>query len=258
MTNISPQDLLKAVVEISETAAAIPMRYFRAGVAVEDKADESPVTIADRETEEHIRNAIFARFPDHGILGEEFGESGSRDGYVWVVDPIDGTRSFICGVPVFGMLLGVMRDGVMQAGVIRMPALGECYAGSSGGRATLNGAPIACRKLQDIGEARLFINEANLMVEREPVRLKKLLQIGRVRRFFNDCYPFALLAAGQIDAVVDFDLKPYDFLPFVAVIEAAGGIVTDWAGKPLGLSSDGSIVAAATPEIHKAIIDRLS
>ena len=257
MTDISSQDLLKAVVEITAEAAEIPMRYFRAGIAVEDKADESPVTIADRETEEHIRSAILHRFPGHGILGEEFGQSGGEADTIWVVDPIDGTRSFICGVPVFGMLLGVMRDGAMQAGVIRMPALGECYAGSLGGQATLNGNPIACRKLADIGEARLFINEANLMVEREPDRLRRLLQIGRVRRFFNDCYPFALLAAGHIDAVVDFDLKPYDFLPFVAVVEAAGGIVTDWAGHGLALSSDGSIVAAATPELHREIIDRL-
>ena len=258
MTDISPQVLLEAAIEISASAARIPMRYFRAGIAVEDKADDSPVTVADRETEEHIRSAVLARFPGHGILGEEFGQSGGEADYIWVVDPIDGTRSFICGVPVFGMLLGVMRGGVMQAGVIRMPALGECYAGSLGGQATLNGEPIACRKLADIGEARLFINEANLMVEREPERLKRLLQIGRVRRFFNDCYPFALLAAGQIDAVVDFDLKPYDFLPFVAVIDAAGGIVTDWAGEPLRLKSDGSIVAAATPELHRTVIDRLA
>jgi histidinol phosphatase-like enzyme (inositol monophosphatase family) len=255
---LAPDELLKAAIEISGSAAAIPMRYFRSSLAVEDKADESPVTIADRETETHIREAIRARFPSHGVLGEEFGGGDDQGDYLWVVDPIDGTRSFICGVPLFGMLLGVMHKGKMQAGVIRMPALGECYSGASDMRATLNGAPIRCSNARGTNDARIFINEANLMVAREPERLNRLLSFGRVRRFFNDCYPFALLAAGHIDAVVDFDLKPYDFLPFVPVVEGAGGIVTDWSGAPLNLASDGSIVAAATPELHGAIVDLLA
>lgn len=257
MTAPSPQDLLKAALEISEAAAVIPMRYFRAGVAVEDKPDESPVTIADRETEAHIRKAIETRFPSHGIFGEEYGKANADAEHTWIIDPIDGTRSFICGVPLFGMLLGVLRKGVPVAGVIRMPALGETFAGCRGGGATLNGAPVGCRRLADIGEARLFINEANRMVEREPARLKRLMQFGQVRRFSNDCYPFGLLAAGQVDAVVDFDLQPYDYLPVVPVVEAAGGIITEWSGKPLGLNSEGTVVAAATPEMHAALIDRL-
>jgi fructose-1,6-bisphosphatase/inositol monophosphatase family enzyme len=156
------------------------------------------------------------------------------------------------------MLLGVMHAGKMQAGVIRMPALDECYAGARGGGATLNGRAIRCSTARGADDARIFINEANLMVAREPDRLKRLLSFGRVRRFANDCYPFALLAAGHIDAVVDFDLKPYDFLPFVPLVEAAGGTVTDWGGASLGRSSDGSIVAAATPELHRAVIDLLA
>ena len=116
MTDPTPEELLKAALEISESAAAIPMRYFRSGVAVEDKPDESPVTIADRETEEHIRRAILERFPSHGIFGEEFGRQDTASPYTWIVDPIDGTRSFICGMPLFGMLLGVLRDGRAEAG----------------------------------------------------------------------------------------------------------------------------------------------
>ena len=118
------------------------MRYFRAGVAVEDKPDESPVTIADRETEKAIRAEIEARFPGHGIFGEEFGKSDEDAEFTWIIDPIDGTRSFICGVPLFGMLLGVLQAGEPIAGVIRMPALGEVFGGSLGGGATMNGAPI--------------------------------------------------------------------------------------------------------------------
>jgi len=253
----SPQELLRAAIDISGEAASIPMRYFRSALAVEDKADDSPVTIADRETEQYIRRALRARFPEHGILGEEFGEDKADAEYTWIVDPIDGTRSFICGVPLFGMLLGVLHKGVPIAGIIRMPALGECFAGCRDGGAVLNGVPIRCRGIVHPPAARIFINEANRMVEREPERLRRLMGLGHTRRFSNDCYPFGLLAAGQIDAVVDFDLQPYDYLPLVPVVEAAGGTITDWRGLPLGLRSDGTVLAAATRDLHHAIMDQL-
>ncbi len=251
MPDPTPAELLHAALQISEEAATISMRYFRAGIAIEDKPDESPVTAADKETEAAIRKAIETRFPGHGIFGEEYGKSDADAKFTWIIDPIDGTRSFICGVPLFGMLLGVLRDGEAVAGVIRMPALGETFGGCRGGGATMNGAPISCRKVGP-DKARIFLNEANRMVAREPERLKRLMAFGHVQRFFNDCYPFGLLAMGQIDAVVDFDLQPYDYLPVVGVVEAAGGIITDWQGGKLGLGSDGTVVAAATPELHAA------
>ncbi len=254
MSDPSPAELLTAALEISEAAAAIPMRYFRAGVAIEDKPDESPVTVADRETEAAIRAAIEARFPRHGIFGEEFGKSDVDAEYTWIIDPIDGTRSFICGVPLFGMLLGVLKAGEAVAGVIRMPVLGETYAGGLGRSATLNTNPIACRRGVKPEDSRLFINEAIRMVDKEPALLKRLMEFGHTRRFFNDCYAFALLAAGQIDAVVDFDLQPYDYLPVVPVVEAAGGIITDWQGGKLGLKSNGTVVAAATDKLHSELM----
>lgn len=257
MPHPSPSELLDAAIAISGAAAEIPMRYFRSAIAVEDKADESPVTIADRETEQAIRAAILERFPDHGIFGEEFGQSGGGASHTWIIDPIDGTRSFICGVPVFGMLLGVIEGDVPVAGIIRMPALGECFAGCRGGGATMNGAPIACRQVPGLDQARIFLNEANLMMTAEPERLKRLMARGHVRRFFNDCYPFALLAMGQIDAVIDFDLKPYDYLPLVSVVEAAGGIITDWKGAPLTLHSDGTVVAAGSRAVHAELLSAL-
>ncbi len=257
MPKPSPADLLEAALKISEAAAAIPMRYFRAGIAVEDKPDESPVTIADRETEKTIRAAIEARFPSHGIFGEEFGKSHADAEFTWIIDPIDGTRSFICGAPLFGMLLGVLHNGAPVAGVIRMPALGEVFGGCRNAGATMNGAPIRCRSGVTPSNARLFINEANRMLTKAPERLARLMQFGHTRRFFNDCYPFALLAMGQIDAAVDSDLQPYDYLPVVPVVEAAGGIITDWKGRKLGLNSDGTVVAAATAELHGAVMELL-
>jgi histidinol phosphatase-like enzyme (inositol monophosphatase family) len=257
MSNPSPKELLAAALLISEAAASIPMRYFRSAIAVEDKPDESPVTIADRETEEHIRRAIQERFPSHGILGEEFGRSDAKSDTTWIVDPIDGTRAFITGVPLFGMLIGVMHESKMVAGVIRMPALGETFGGCPGGGATMNGRPIRCRPSPGLNHARVFLNEANRLIVNHPERLKRLMGVGHVRRFFNDCYPFGLLAMGQIDVVVDCDLQPYDYLPVVPVIEAAGGIITDWQGRQLGLQSDGTVLAAGSAELHRAIMELL-
>lgn len=258
MQELSPQDLLAAAVEISATAAAVPMRYFRQNFAVEDKGDESPVTVADRETEQTIRRSIQERFPAHGIFGEEFGRKDSDGAFTWIIDPIDGTRSFISGSPLFGMLLGVVHDGKPVAGVIRMPALGECFAGAVGGDATLNGTPIRCRAAPSLDRACIYLNEANLLMAEESERFRRLMSAGKLRRFAHDCYSFALLALGQIDAVVDFDLQPYDYLPVVPVVEAAGGIITDWRGQPLGLDSDGTVLAAGGPEIHRELLELLA
>jgi histidinol phosphatase-like enzyme (inositol monophosphatase family) len=250
----SPQELLATALEIGKGAAAIPMRYFRTGVAVEDKADESPVTIADRETETAIRREIERRYPSHGIVGEEFGRKDEDAEFTWIIDPIDGTRSFICGVPLFGMLIGVLSGGDTIAGAICMPALSEVFGGCKGGGATMNGKPIRCRTLTKLDQARIFINEANRIHGKEPEKLARLMSLGHTRRAFNDCYAFALLAMGQIDVVVDYDLQPYDYLPVVPVVEAAGGVITDWQGGKLGLNSGGSVVATATPTLHAEML----
>ena len=257
MPEPTAEELLAAALEISASAAAIPMRYFRSSLAVEDKADQSPVTVADREAEKHITRAILQRFPGHGIFGEEFGRRESSGSFTWIVDPIDGTRSFISGLPLFGMLLGILRDGIPEAGIIRMPALGEVFAGCRGGPATRNGEAICCRPAPPLPEARIYLNLADLMMEREPRRFARLMQAGKLRRFAYDCYSFALLAMGQIDAVVDFDLQPYDYMPVVPVIEAAGGVITDWQGRPLWLQSEGTVLAAGSADLHSELLDLL-
>ncbi len=257
MPHITPNDLMNAALDIGAAAEPTALKHFRSDLAVEDKPDESPVTIADRETEKRIRAELADRFPDHGIFGEEYGRQETDSEFTWIIDPIDGTKSFICGVPLFGMLIGVLEAGEPVAGVIRMPALGESYAGCRGGGANLSGAAIGCRQITKADDARIFVNEANQLVTEEPQRLARLMGMGHIFRFFTDCYSYALLAAGKIDAVVEMGLQPYDYLPVAPVIEAAGGIVTDWQGERLGLHSDGTIIAAATPELHAAILAQL-
>ncbi|GAB4366339.1 MAG: inositol monophosphatase family protein [Kiloniellaceae bacterium] len=256
--DLTPAALLRAAREISALAADTPLKHFRRGFSVEQKADESPVTIADRETEAALRAAIAKRFPDHGILGEEYGSEGLERATVWVIDPIDGTKSFISGSPLFGMLIAVLQAGRPVAGIIRMPALGECYGGAEGVGADRDGTPIACRQGGTPARAFLCINEANGLMADHPAVFARLMQFGAYQRLSYDCYPYAQLAGGQIDAVVDYNLQPYDYLPVVPVVEAAGGVITDWQGKALTLQSDGRVVAAASAAIHAALLQAVA
>jgi histidinol phosphatase-like enzyme (inositol monophosphatase family) len=250
-------DLLAAAIAITDEASKVVMSHFRSQLAVELKADESPVTAADTATELAIRESLNLRFPGDTIFGEEFGLRG-EDTDFWIIDPIDGTRSFIAGFPLFGMLLGRVSEGKAQLGVIRMPALGEVYAGAQGVGASCNGTPIRVSTCRELSKARLFINEADKLARDVPAVFRRLIQAGGQRRMAADCYPHALVAAGYADAVVDYDLHPYDYLPVSAVVNAAGGLMTDWQGQALGMGSDGRVISAATPALHAQLLELLN
>lgn len=254
----TPIDQIRdAAIRIAEEASAIPLSYFRASFAIDSKADESPVTIADRETEAFIRKALGDTFPTHGIFGEEYGITGSLDGEMWIVDPIDGTKSFITGYPLFGMLMGYLNAGVPKLGVVRMPALNETFVGIPGQGATLNGKPIETRKTTALDQASVYVNEPDGIRRDHPALYQRLWNLGGSRRAAYDCYPHALVAAGQIDVCIDYGLQPYDYLPLIGLIEAAGGVMTDWDGNKLTMDSEGHVVAAATPELLAEILPHL-
>ncbi len=242
------------IVAIIDDAAQTAMGFFRHTLEIETKGDESPVTVADKTVETRIRAALQAAYPDFGILGEEFGAAGTDREAYWVVDPIDGTRSFISGLPLFGMLLGLVRRGEPELGIVAMPALGEVFVGQKGKGATLNGAPVRTSGCKTLAGATLFINEAEKLLQDEPALLAVLAKTGATRRMAYDCYSHALVAAGHVDVVVDYDLKPYDYLPVVPLVEAAGGCMCDWEGKPLGLESDGRVISAASPELRDRML----
>jgi histidinol phosphatase-like enzyme (inositol monophosphatase family) len=242
----------------AEIGAEIARRHFRGRLGIEFKADESPVTEADKAVEAEIRRYLTQHFPDHGILGEEHGIEGADASSLWVIDPIDGTRSFLSGHPLFGLLLAYMEGGRPKFGIIGMPALHETFAGSPGEGASLNGTPIRVSGQRNLDRAILFINEGEKIYRDRPAVFDRLMSAGQTRRLAYDCYPHALLAAGHVDAVVDYDLQPYDYLPVSAVVEGAGGIMTDWQGKPLTLTSDGCVVTAATPELHSSLLPLLN
>lgn len=251
------QDWLDTILAITDTAATLPLNYFRTGVDVIHKADETPVTVADREVESVLRAAIEEHFPGHAIFGEEFGETGGEGPYRWIIDPIDGTRAFISGMPLFGMLVGLLEHGKPVLGVVRLPALGEVYYGSAAG-AFGNTKRLATSQTRSVEQAFLYINEADKILRDAPGAFDRLNRAGKDRRFGYDCYPHALVAAGHADACVDFDLQPYDYLPLVPVIEAAGGVITNWRGEPLEMRFGEAVVSAATPELHADLIALLS
>jgi len=245
---------LKTILEITAEAAEIPRGHFRQGLAVAHKADKSPVTEADQATERFIRDAILSEFPDHAIFGEEFGISDNDSPWQWIIDPIDGTRSFISGMPLYGMLIALLHKGQPTLGVVRMPELDEVYTGTPEG-AFLNGTKrLSVSGQSDLAEAFIYINEADKIMAGDGPAFQRLNSAGLDRRYCYDCYPHMLVASGQADACVDYDLKPYDFLAFEPVIRAAGGVTTDWQGKALDLNSDGRVVSAATPALHSALL----
>jgi len=243
---------------IADEAGVKALDYFRKLLDVDFKSDESPVTQADRAVEAHVRDYLKNHFPRDGILGEEFGFEEGQTDWTWIVDPIDGTRSFLSGNPLFGFLLARLFKGLPDIGVIGMPALNEVIVGQKDLGATLNGQSIHVSDQTLLAQSILYVNEAEKISNARPALFTRLMNLGQTRRFSYDCYPHALLAMGHVDAVIDYDLQPYDYLPLIAVIEAAGGTITNWNGDPLTLTSGTqNVVSAATPKLHTQIIDQI-
>ena len=234
-------------------ARDVPLPHFRSGVAVEAKADASPVTRADRAAETALRAAIAARFADHAIYGEEFGGDTAATGPLWVIDPVDGTKSFISGHPMWGMLLGFVQDGQPVMGAVQMPVLGEVALGAPGLGAFLNDRPIAVRQGVAPEDAFVCVNELRRILLADRGVGDALLGCARYVRETADCYSYVQLAAGWIDGVVDHGLEPYDYLPVLPLVQAAGGVMTDWHGQPLGFGSDGRVVAGS-PAVHAHLL----
>lgn len=243
---------------LADAAGGEILKYWRKPIEVDDKADESPVTIADREAERVMRLIINESHPEHGILGEEFGTERLDARYVWVLDPIDGTKSFITGMPVFGTLIGLWEGDKPLLGVIDQPVTKERWLGVVGDGCRLNGQPARARACDDVGKAILHCTESDIY---NPAQLARFLSLrGKVKlsRGSADCYAYALLATGFVDLVCEAGLKPYDYAAIVPVIEAAGGVVSDWRGQPLNLKSDGTILAAGDARAHAQALEILN
>lgn len=221
---------------LADAARAIVVRHFRRPLAVDHKDAASPrgqpVTVADREVEQALRDLIEDRYPDHGIVGEELGSVRTDAPWQWLLDPIDGTRAFIAGLPLFGTLIGLGHEGRPVLGVVDQPVLGERFVGSARG-AFLDGAPIRTRACPRLEGAVFALTDPDMMAtQAERAAYRTLRRRAAVTQFGGNCYAYAMLAAGAIDLVVEADLKPWDVYALVPLVQAAGGIIADWSGGP--------------------------
>jgi histidinol phosphatase-like enzyme (inositol monophosphatase family) len=244
--------LLAFALELADAARPIARRHFRAGPGVEVKADRTPVTAADREIEAELRARIRRRYPGHGILGEEEGGERVDAEYLWLLDPIDGTKAFATQNPMFGTLIGLMHRGVPIVGVMDAPALGERWAGAVGLGATHQGRPIRARPCRAVEDAVLYCTTPDPM----PDHAGWLTLRRRVRwtSYGGDCIAYGLLAMGGAELVVDRNLKPHDWCALVPILTEAGAVLLDWQARPLSLQSDGAVLAASSRALAAAAI----
>ena len=253
-----PQHFIGLANELADAVRPIAARYFRTPVAIDDKADHSPVTIADREAETAMRDLLQRHVPEHGVFGEEHGAVRTDAEYVWVLDPIDGTKAFITGLPIFGTLIALLHRGRPVMGVIDQPILKERWLGVEGQRTTFNGAPVSVRACPSLERAYMYSTAPIMFPGAYAKPHEALTKQVKLFRWGGDCYAYGLLAAGHVDLVVEASLQLYDFAALVPVVKGAGGLITDWRGKELDMHSDGSVLAAGDASVHRqasAILD---
>jgi histidinol-phosphatase len=243
--------------QLADVARGIALAHFRTPLAVERKSDGSPVTVADRDIETRMRRMIRAAFPAHAIRGEEFAAEGSGE-FTWVLDPIDGTKSFVTGYPLFGSLIALLQGDRPVLGVIEVPVLGERWVGCEGRATLFNGRQARASSCRTIEQAVVYTTTAETFNSAERRRFEALSARAALRRFGGDCYLYGMLAGGHCDLVIEVQLKPHDFMAAIPIVEGAGGRISDWRGQPLGTVTDGRVVAAATEALWRQAVEELS
>ena len=251
---------LAVALPIVEAAGALALAEFRRPMAVENKRGDAgfdPVTAADRAVEAAIRADLGRAYPDSPILGEEEGFTPGTSEWSWIIDPIDGTRAFISGVPAWGVLLGLLRDGRPVGGIMRQPYLDETFVGGPSGAALRRAGaetPLRTSGRTELREAILYSTHPGLFAgDPDKAGFARVSAAARMTRYGGDCYSYCLIALGFVDLVIEGELQPYDILPLVPIVTAAGGIVTGPDGRPP--LAGGTVIAAATPELHAAALE---
>ncbi|MCX7313818.1 MAG: histidinol-phosphatase [Hyphomicrobiales bacterium] len=236
--------------------------FFRTSLGVENKGGTGafdPVTAADRAAEAAMRTLIRENFPDHGIIGEEFGNENADAEYCWVLDPIDGTKSFITGMPAWGTLIALTRGGDPVYGMMHQPFTRERFTGDGGSaryRGPAGERALRVRRCGALGDAMLMTTSPLLMQEPDRLTFGKVEAAAKLSRYGGDCYAYCMLAAGHVDLVIETELNPYDILPLVPIIAGAGGVVTGWDGGPP--TAGGRIIAAGDKRVHEQAMNILA
>ncbi len=241
--------------QLADVSSTIIKKYFRTNVNVEAKVDSSPVTVADKKAEELMRELISWTYPEHGIIGEEFGNENENAEYVWVLDPIDGTKSFICGAYSFGTLIALLKNGIPVLGTYNHPILNDFLIGDNN-ITEINGRITSvrnCKKLEDA--VLLTTDHLNIEKYQNIIKFNKLIKKVKLYRNWGDCYGYFLLATGSADIMIDPIMSPWDSLALIPIINGAGGVITDYNGND---AKEGNSIVAASSEIHPEVISFLN
>jgi inositol-phosphate phosphatase/L-galactose 1-phosphate phosphatase/histidinol-phosphatase len=241
---------------LADEARKVLVPYYRRQFTVEHKHDLSPVTEADKAVEQKISQLIKNKYPRHGIIGEEFGGEKTDAEFVWVIDPIDGTKSFITGRPLFGTLISLVHEGKPVLGLIDQPILRERWLGVNG-VTEFNGEKVATRQCAGLKNAYFATTSPFLFSDDEVKKIEEISKSAKFSIYGGDCYSYAQLAIGRLDLVIESGLKPYDFCALAPVIEFAGGRITDWEGEEITINSNGKILACGDAALSKEILNIL-
>jgi myo-inositol-1(or 4)-monophosphatase len=247
------EELLTVAMDAAYTGGKRTLAYFNAGVTVETKADDTPVTIADREAEATIRAIIHARYPNHSILGEEGGATDGDPNYRWIIDPLDGTKSFVRGVPLYGTLVGLEVGGVPQVGAVYMPALNEMLSAATGLGCRWNGRPARVSSVDKLEDATVSTTSSESTRKRGGM-WDRLTSRVKLARGWSDVYGYALVATGRIDIMLDAAINPWDCAPLLPIMQEAGGKFTDWNGVP---TIHGRDAFASNGVLHDSVLEIL-
>ena len=253
-------DFAAFVDQLATVSGETILPFFRTALAIENKKPGGfdPVTAADRAAEDAMRTLIRRSFPDHGILGEEYASERTDAEYVWVLDPIDGTKSFIAGMPTWGTLIGLMRFGEPVFGMMHQPFTRERFSGDGGAaryRGPMGNRDLHARDCGSLADALLFTTSPLLMNEKDRAAFARVEKKAKLSRYGGDCYAYCMLAAGLIDLVIETEIKPHDIVPLIPIITGAGGIVTTWENGPA--QGGGRIIAAGNARVHEAAMEKL-
>ena len=248
-------EFLDFALKLSDESEKIIFQYFRTKLIIDNKEDKSPVTIADRNTELKIRELIKLQYPDHGILGEEYEVTNLDSEYLWVIDPIDGTKSFIAGHKDFGTLIALLHNKKPILGIINCPAHKERWIGLTGKKTTLNGKEVKTSNVEKVDESYTCTTGLYFQNQHFKKGFERITEETKYFRFGGDCYMYGMVASGLIDIVIEDTLKIHDYMALIPIIEGAGGKITDKYGKSIDFNSDGSVVATANEKLHKKVIN---
>jgi histidinol phosphatase-like enzyme (inositol monophosphatase family) len=251
------EDDIRLARRLADAAGDAIRPFFRTSFGVETKADQSPVTEVDRAAESAVRSILAEQRPADGVVGEEYGDDRPDAARIWVIDPIDGTRAFMAGRPLFGTLIALLEEGRPVLGVIDQPIARDRWIGAAGRQTTLNDVPAATRACAMLARAHLATTGPNYFGAEDGAAFERLR--GRVSHTLwgGDCHNYGLLASGHIDLVVEAGLKLHDYAALVPVVEGAGGRMRDWQGRPLTVASDGRVIAAGDPALIEAVVTAL-